>query len=92
MGAVVERTGGRGVDVRVSSEPGGFVLGVNVGIKVSVGLGVPVTVGVAVGRVGVRVGVSEAVGVGTVDVGKGLRREPAVSARAVLVLSTSCCA
>ena len=85
MGAVV------GVDVRVPG-PGAFVRGVNVGINVRVGLGVRVTVGVAVGIVGVSVGVSEAVGVGAVEVGNGPRRESAVRARAVLVLSTSCCA
>ena len=91
MGAMVEVDGGKGVDVWVPG-PGAFVRGVNVGTSVRVGLGVRVTDGVAVGMVGVRVGVSEAVGVGAVDVGKGPRRESAVRARAVLVLSTFCCA
>ena len=50
------------------------------------------TDGVAVGMIGVRVGVSEAVGVGAVAVGKGPRSDPAVSARAVLVLFAFCCA
>jgi hypothetical protein len=90
MGAVVDVDRGIGVDVRVS-ELGSFVRGVKVGTKVRVGLGVRVTVGVAVGMVGVRVGVSEAVGVGAVKVGKGPRSDPAVSARAVLVLFTFCC-
>ena len=72
--------------------PGAFVRGVNVGIRVLVGLGVRVTVGVAVGMVGVSVGVSEAVDVGTVEVGKGPKSDSAVRARAVLVLSTFCCA
>ena len=48
--------------------------------------------GVAVGSVGVSVGVSEGVGVGAVEVGKGPRRDPAVRARAVLVLFAFCCA
>ena len=50
------------------------------------------TVDVAVDRVGVSVGVSEAVAVGAVEVGKGPRRESAVSAMAVLVLFACCCA
>lgn len=91
MGAVVEVDGGKGVDVRAPG-PGAFVRGVIVGINVWVGLGVRVTDGVAVGMVGVSVGVSDAVGVGAVEVGKGPSREFAVRARAVLVLSTSCCA
>lgn len=91
MGAVVAVDGGSGVEVRVAG-PGAFVRGVHVGINVRVGVGVRVTVGVAVGMVGVRVGVSEAVGVGAVEVGNGPRRDRAVRARAVLVLSTSYCA
>lgn len=91
IGAVVEVDGGTGVDVRIIGL-GSFVLGVKVGINVRVGLGVRVTDGVAVGMMGVRVGVSEAVGVGTVEVGKGPKSDPAVSARAVLVLFAICCA
>ena len=62
------------------------VRGVNVGSKVGVWEGVRVAVGVAVGIVDVIVGVSEGVGVGAVEVGKGFRSDPAVSARAVFVL------
>jgi hypothetical protein len=45
-----------------------------------------------VGIVDVIVGVSEGVGVGAVEVGKGFRSDPAVSAIAVLVLFAFCCA
>jgi hypothetical protein len=90
IGAVVEVDGGNGVDVRVIDELASFVRGVKVGTKVCVGLGVRVTDGVAVGMMGVRVGVSEAVGVGAVEVGKGPRSDPVVSARAVLVLFAIC--
>lgn len=68
------------------------VRGVKVGIKVGVLVGVRVAVGVAVGIVEVIVGVAEAVGVGAVNVGKGLRSGPAVSASAVFVLFACCCA
>jgi hypothetical protein len=68
------------------------VLGVNVGSKVGVWEGVRVAVGVAVGIVDVIVGVSEAVAVGAVEVGKGPRSDPAVSARAVFVLFAFRCA
>jgi hypothetical protein len=92
IGAGVEVGGdvriGNGEDVVVGRAS--IVLGVNVGINVRVAVGVRVTVGVAVGMIGVRVGVSEAVGVGAVDVGKGPRSEPAVSASAVFVLFTCC--
>ena len=68
------------------------VRGVNVGSKLGVWVGVRVAVGVAVGIVDVIVGVSEGVGVGAVEVGKGFRSDPAVSARAVFVLFAFRCA
>ena len=80
---------GMGVDVNV--ERATSVRGVNVGIKVGVLVGVRVAVGVAVGIVDVMVGVSEAVGVGTVEVGKGPRSDRAVRATAVFVLFAFCC-
>jgi hypothetical protein len=88
IGGVLEV--GRGNAVGVSVGPATLVRAVKVGSNVGVGLGVRVTVGVAVGRVGVKVGVSEAVGVGAVEVGKGPRRDSAVSARAVFVLMAFC--
>jgi len=81
---------GIGVELNVGRTT--CVRGVNVGIKVGVLVGVRVAVGVAVGMVEVIVGVSEGVIVGAVEVGKGLRRGPAVSARAVFVLFACCCA
>jgi hypothetical protein len=69
-----------------------IVRGVNVGSKLGVWVGVRVAVDVAVGIVDVIVGVSEGVGVGAVEVGKGFRSDPAVSARAVFVLFAFCCA
>jgi hypothetical protein len=93
-GVLVE--GGRGVlvgiGVDVNVEWAMTVRGVNVGIKVAVFVGVRVAVGVAVGIVEVMVGVSDGVIVGAVEVGKGLRRGPDVSARAVFVLFACCCA
>jgi hypothetical protein len=93
-GVLVE--GGRGVlvgtGVDVNVEWAMTVRGVKVGIKVGVLVGVRVAVGVAVGIVEVIVGVSEGVTVGAVEVGKGLRSDPAVSASAVLVPFAFCCA
>ena len=93
-GVLVE--GGRGVlvgaGVEVNVEWAMMVRGVKVGIKVAVLVGVRVAVGVAVGIVDVIVGVSEGVAVGAVEVGKGLRSGPEVSARAVFVLFDCCCA
>jgi hypothetical protein len=72
-----------GLGTRVSAS---LVRGTKVVIGVRVGVNVRVTVGVAEGSVDVIVGRSEAVTVGTVDVGNGPSSTPAVMARAVLVL------
>jgi hypothetical protein len=81
---------GWGVDVEamtpVALGPGSRVRGVEVGSMVGVSEGVIVDEGVAVGIVGVMVGRSDAVAVGTVDVGNGPSRASDVNARAVLVL------
>jgi hypothetical protein len=81
----VGRTGGVGVTSAVEVGPGSRVRGVFVTGNVAVGEGVTVEDGVAVGIVGVRVGVSEAVAVGTVEVGNGPSSACDVPARAVLV-------
>ena len=79
-----------GIGVEVCDARGCTVRGVKVGTSDGVGLGVRVTEGVAEGRVDVTVGVLEAVGVGTVAVGNGPSREPAVRAMAVFVLLAFC--
>jgi len=80
--------GGMGVDAPGLGRLGStsLVRGTKVVTGVRVGVNVRVTVGVAEGNVDVTVGRSEAVAVGTVAVGNGSKRDPAVMARAVLVL------
>jgi hypothetical protein len=80
--------GGMGVDAPGLDAFGSasLVRGMKVITGVRVGVNVRVTVGVAEGNVEVIVGRSEAVAVGTVDVGNGPSKALAVIASAVLVL------